>query len=133
MAEFSFAAYLDSHTHTTEQSPDVLIGDSNWSNWGYENRPHDKFTLFYRMTVRNLLLYLLQVESFTFYFYSSRFFLSYFYFYLSRFLLIYFYFYSSRNKIYFLQNWFFLYISLIVEKTACPLLHNRRYCRVILR
>ena len=52
----------------TEQSPYALIGDSNWSNWWYENRPHHKFTLFYRMTIRNLFLYLLQVESFTFMF-----------------------------------------------------------------
>ena len=54
-------------------------------------------------TSHNLLLYLLEVECFTFYFYSSRFFWSYFYFYSSRFFWIYFYFYSSRKQIYLLQ------------------------------
>ena len=60
----------------------------------------------------NLLLYQLQVELSTFYFYSSRFLCSLYSYYI--FLdLQHFYFYSTRNQIYWLQVWLQLCSSVV--------------------
>ena len=113
-----------SHTHTTEQSLDALNDPFPITAILTNCFAFGAFLgafLFCRMTGRNLLLYLLQVELFTFYFYSSRFFSSYFYFYLSRFFWIYFHFYTSRTKIYLLQLCppFSLFTKVYVVHTSC--------------